>query len=354
MRTPLTLLFCAVVPAVFLGCDKEDVVQPVVTDLRGVLIQTTSVIVSTYRDLDDKSALLVDAVAALQADPTPVNLERARDAWRAARVPWEHSEAFLFGPVTTHGIDPSIDSWPVNTVDLDAVLASTDSLTRAYVDALEGTLKGFHTIEYLLFGTGGNKTVSEFTVRQYQYLVAVSRSLKGQTALLVGAWDVSGEDFGGYLIRAGENGNVYFPSQQAALEELVTGMLTIADEVANGKINDPYAQSDVTLEESRFSANSKADFQDNIRGILLVYAGDPQTPPETSIRDLVRRNNEALDARVTSSIHSAIEKIGAIPGTFSTAIVANRPAVQEAQTSVRNLQSILESELLPFIREEVR
>jgi uncharacterized iron-regulated protein len=98
----------------------------------------------------------------LHLHPTEANLANVRQAWREARVPWEKSEGFLFGPVDQQGIDPSIDSWPVNETDLDAVLESGQTLTKSYIDGLDGTLKGFHTIEYLLFGTSSNKQLNEF------------------------------------------------------------------------------------------------------------------------------------------------------------------------------------------------
>ena len=37
--------------------------------------------------------------------------------WITAREPWETSEAFLFGPVADKGLDPNMDSWPL---DVDA------------------------------------------------------------------------------------------------------------------------------------------------------------------------------------------------------------------------------------------
>ena len=60
------------------------------------------------------------------------NRDRA-NAWVAARVPWEQSEGFLFGPVDTFGYDPAMDSWPVNRTDLDAVLASGQAFTPEYI-----------------------------------------------------------------------------------------------------------------------------------------------------------------------------------------------------------------------------
>ena len=337
------------------GCSGDSPVETTPkADLAPVLSHTTNgIIISIYARLDTASVGLVDAATQLQSAPSQANLDAARNAWRTARVPWENSEAFLYGPVETQGIDPSIDSWPVNEVDLNAVLSGGAVLTREYIDGLEGTLKGFHTIEYLLFGTGGNKQIGNFTTREFEYLLAACRSLQGNTHALATAWHASGQNFGANIINAGSSGSIY-PSQKAAIEELINGMLTIADEVANGKINDPFSQQDVTLEESRFSSNSKADFQDNIRGILSIYTGAYGTATGSSVSDVVKTYNATLDTQFRNAVQSAIDKIGAIPGTFTDAIFANQAAVQQAQTAVRAVQQMLESQIIPLIDEKIQ
>ena len=58
-----------------------------------------NVILATYNDLATKTAELSAAVDALAANTNQENLDKAQAAWRAARIPWESSESFLFGPV---------------------------------------------------------------------------------------------------------------------------------------------------------------------------------------------------------------------------------------------------------------
>ncbi|MBK8451367.1 MAG: imelysin [Saprospiraceae bacterium] len=332
----------------FISCSKDSI-KPAV-DYSDVLSNSTNqVIINTYKDLNDKSKLLLIAIDQLKSNTSAGNLELARSAWRNSRIPWEQSEGFLFGPVDQQGIDPSIDSWPVNVVDLDAVMASPDVLNKTYVDALEGTLKGFHTIEYLLFGENGNKQLAEFNTRQFEYLSACTQSLNGSTQQLFDAWRAEGQNFGKNLIEAGKLSSIY-PSQKSALQELVDGMITIADEVANGKINDPFVQSDILKEESRFSANSKADFADNIRSIKNIYLGSLDGSGSiTGFYTLLHQSKVSLHQKIVNQIEAAIAAIESIPGTFTTAITLNRPAIQFSQDQVRALQLTLESELKPFI-----
>lgn len=338
--------------AVLSSCKKdEDKPQNNTTttfDLKPVLENSASIITGTYDALHIKAELLEAAVNKLKDDPTQVNLEAARNAWRAARVEWEQSEGFLFGPVDSKGIDPSIDSWPLNKIDLDAVLNSSAVLTPEYIESLEGTQKGFHTIEYLLFGENADKKITDFTPRQFEYLLATTESLEEACDVLLDTWLPSKENFAANLTEAGTNKSIY-PSQKAALQDLVNGLITIADEVGNGKIQDPYAAKDVNLEESQFSDNSKTDFQDNMRSIQNIYTGKYRTISGKSISDWVASSNTDLDAKIKKQTQEAIDAIGAIPGTFTDAIFNNGKAVENAQEKVRALQQTLESELLPLV-----
>ena len=332
------------------ACKDEDPITP--TGDYSALLRSTGedVILQTYADLDAKTGLLVAALTALETEPTAPHLDAARQAWRDARKPWEQAEGFLFGPVDQQGIDPAMDSWPVNEVDLENVLNSGNALTKSFIDQQEGTVKGFHTIEYLIFGVNGDKVVADFDQREFEYLRACAESLKGETNKLYTTWATSGGNFIRNLTQAGTAQSIY-PSQKAAIQEVVNGLVTIADEVANGKINDPFTQQNITLEESRFSANSKADFADNIRSIRNIYFGALNGGHSSvSIHGLVEEKDPVLNTRIADEIDAAIVAIEGIPGTFTTAIFDQPANVQDAQNKVRNLLETLQSDLLPFVQ----
>ena len=305
------------------------------------------VVLATYTDLDNKAGDLLTAVRALGTDTTQGNLEQAQAAWKASRRPWEQSEAFLFGPVDTQGLDPALDSWPVNKVDLDAVLASEQVLTSASIDALEDTVKGFHTIEYLLFREGDQRQASDITPRELQYLTATTENLKAKTGQLRTAWDASGENYAAEIADAGTSSTIY-KSQKDAMQEMVNGMIVIADEVANGKISDPFNERDTTLVESQFSFNSISDFQDNIRGIQNVYMGK-FTADGQGLNEFVNGVDADLDARFQSEVQAAIDTIGAIPDPFRDSITAQRSAVQAAIDAVSTVQQTLENDILTLV-----
>lgn len=343
-----TILCCLLLASAFiLGCGSDDEEEDQV-DEGGAFDATTvlndfanGIVLPTYTDLDNKAGELLTVVKALEADTSQANLEKAQQAWIAARIPWEQSEAFLFGPVDTQGLDPALDSWPVDHVNLQSVLDSGDTLTVDFVSGLEDTQKGFHTIEFLLFREGDQRQASDLTDRELGYLLSTTENLKASTAQLRLAWAPEGENFVSKVTQAGTGSDVY-PSQSSAVQEIVNGMIVIADEVANGKISDPFNESDTTLVESQFSFNSISDFQNNIRGIQNVYGN--------GLNGFVNGKDADLDARFQQEVQAAIDAIGAIPDPFRDSITANRGAVQAAIDAVSTVQLTLEQDILPLVQ----
>ena len=122
----------------------------------------------TYKDLAAKNKALLAAVQALQKSPSNATFEAACEAWLASRQPWETSEAFLFGPVSELGLDPNMDSWPLDQDGIVQVMKeqkwSSFQWTGEYAEGNEAieaaqSLRGFHTLEYLLFKDGKARTV---------------------------------------------------------------------------------------------------------------------------------------------------------------------------------------------------
>ena len=135
-------------------------------DFTNILTQyADNVVVPTYKDLKDKAWILYNAMLALQSDNSSQSkVDAACSAWRAMRVPWEQSEAVLFGPAgeeTGLGFDPSMDSWPLDQEDIATIITDkTLSSVEDYIGAIGSeSVRGFHTIELLLFKDGQNRKV---------------------------------------------------------------------------------------------------------------------------------------------------------------------------------------------------
>lgn len=312
------------------------------------------VILDDYQQLLDRGQDLESAIETLSGDITPGNVDKARDAWKAAREPWESSEGFLYGPVDTEGIDPSIDSWPVDTSGIEAIIGSPDEIDTQYAAQLDGTLKGYHTMEYLLFTIGGDSVTAEETAdylssdpRLVEYLHAIIVDFNAQVGKLVVFWSPGESDYAGELATAGQGSNVY-PTLKAGLEEVVNGILGIANEVGNEKLNVPFSEQDPVFVESRFSSNSIADFTNNILSIDKIYFGRNGS---LSLSDIVGGIDAPVNDDVRHAIDEAVAAINDIPEPFNESVLdpALAPVIQNAIDRVVELRLVLENEVYPIM-----
>ncbi|XXF75850.1 imelysin family protein [Myxococcaceae bacterium GXIMD 01537] len=339
------------------ACDSDDGEGTrSAVDAEVITTFTDHVVVPTYERLAARVATLDARVDALVASPSEANLTAAQEAWISAREPWEQSEGFLFGPVDTEGFDPTLDSWPLNQTDLDAVLASQDAFTPAYVGSLAKTQKGFHTVEFILFGSGRNRKVEQLSKRHYDYLKAISAELKAVSSDLASAWTKPGESRAPYrdiLATAGQSGNAAYPSLDAAAQEVVGGILIILDEVANGKIADPFDAKDPELVESQYAWNSTTDFTNNLRSVENVYLGHLQgeTPRGRALADVVKELKPELDTRIRAELAASVEALAQIPYPFRNAITdpAASDKIKAAQAAIRKLHDTFEADVKPLI-----
>ncbi|WP_394203256.1 imelysin family protein [Shewanella waksmanii] len=331
---------------------------------------TDDVIVAGYAALAAQGEAMLAATQTLVATPTQANLIAAQQAWKAARQPWEQGESHIFGPVDSLGIDPHLDSWPLNTTDLTTVLATNTGFDADTIKGWNDDVQGFHTMEYLLFGDGvadNEKDIADLTATERDYLMGLAEVFRDYTKTLDDAWQLShdgqqGQAYAVLVKNPGSDGNTFYASQVGVIEELINGMIGIVDEVGNGKIADPFGatvnDADTSKVESQYSWNSLTDFSDNIIGVRNVYQGElTGQADKQGIVDFVAAADEALAARIGSEIDDAIIKIQAIAGPndmpFRQAILDEdgRARVQTAVDSLTKLQTSLESDVLPLLQD---
>lgn len=352
MLTRTSLLLTLIVLA---SCKKESV-DPVAngtgtfTNASVLSAFTSNVAVANYDDLAARTSSLREAVGMFASSHSEDDLASCKQRWRDARQAWERSEGMLFGPVSTENIDPRIDTWPVNFTDLDAQLNSSNAFTADYISGLEDALKGFHPIEYLLFGQNGDKTAAQMTARQEEYLIALCDNVVALTTHLAARWDPAESDnYSGTFLTAGAGNNTY-PTQRAAFEELVNAMRAICDEVANGKMTEPLLAQDPALEESPFAKNSTIDFTDNIRSVENVYLGR-YTTDGIGLEDFVRQYDLQLDGLIKQRIAASISALGTITVPFGEAISTQQVQVEQAIEAINALADVLGTQLLPLVQQ---
>ena len=280
-----------------------------------------NVIYATYNDLANESAELYSLLAAAAdkgvASLTQSQLDAICAKFLQARQSWEESEAFLFGAATDFGIDPHIDTWPLDVDGLATELSNAEKVEAmkgedgiAYAAAKLGQeLLGFHGIEFVLFRDGANRKVADLqavenhvafagkTVTGEQeliYAAAVAGDLRDNCYRLIVSWDpdakasfkdrceelevattVTGSDltYGENLLGAAAAGSSYRTWQSAMASILVAGCSNICAEVADVKMGNAHTGEDVNYIESPYSKKSFQDFIDNILSIQYTLYG---------------------------------------------------------------------------------
>ena len=316
------------------------------------------------------------------------------DIFLEARAAYEESEAFLFGAASDFGIDPHIDTWPLdlpglaqaltNDLQIEAMDVADDGSWSGDTYAgnkLGQELLGFHGIEFVIFRNGaprtaadllGNEDYPEFTaaipgktvsgLNEVIFAAAVAGDLRNCCFRMEVAWNKeapaahitkveelewpvtvgSGDlSYGENFLMAGQAGSTYATWRLAMDAILVAGCQNIADEVGQQKMGQPAYGTDINYIESPYSHMSLVDFHDNMVSIENCYMGGrEEVRDETkSLHAYLQKYNPELDTKVVNAINDAKAKIKACPAPFVQNYTA--PEVKTAIEACSTLSSAL-------------
>lgn len=319
------------------------------------------VVFATYTNLANATEQLYDQLDAAKGkfrtgSLTQSDIDGICKKFLEARAYWEASEAFLYGPATTFGIDPHIDSWPLDVDALALSLKNADLV--AQLDDAENGVRGlgpetlgFHGIEFILFRDGQNRTLAAmqsdeddeaFTAisanvtgeQELIYATAVAGNLRDKCYQLEVAWrgetaskahqerveecefetQVGGDLFyGENMLKAKSAGSTFATWQNVLITIFDSGCSNICAEVANTKIGNAWSGEDVNYIESPYSKKSFQDFYDNISSIKnSLYGGiDLSTPDSKSVMALVQKQNASLASSLQGKLDAALSALDA-------------------------------------------
>lgn len=358
----------------------------------------TNTIYETYGAIADATNQLYESLADVterfKSNPQNVSqgdIDNICSIFLEAREEWEKSEAFLYGAATDFGIDPHIDTWPLDADGLATALKNADQVAKlegedgiAYAGGKLGQeLLGFHGIEFIIFRDGANRKIADlraeetneaFTkigahvtgLQELIYATAVAGDLRDRCFQMEVAWNagapqshidrveevelpftVNGgsKSYGENMLAAGKAGSTYASWQEVMVTILQAGCENIANEVANTKIGNPYSGEDVNYIESPYSHKSFVDFRDNILSIENTLHGGRNGDGRDTSKSIIQymKDNSypslsSLETAVTEAI-AALEKCQSTLGSFVENV--NNPLVGEAQKKVQTLDDEL-------------
>jgi putative iron-regulated protein len=311
---------------------------------------TNNIALNNYSDLNKAAQSLYTSLNALNADASEANLEQARKDWKSMRAIWEQAEGFLFGPVEDNNYDPNMDTWPTDFSQMDSLLASSNALTPADISTMPLSLRGYHPIEYIIFGADGKRSAASITARQKTYMLSLATDLKQTCQSLYTEWSAAPTNYALEVTSAGNGSKIYAKKNEVYIA-LVDGMAGICEEVGTGKMAEPYTAKDSAIVESPYSGTSMIDFKNNIIGLQNVYMGRYGSHSGKGIHDLVAAKNKSLDNTIQTQIAAAISSFDNVTVSFEQAIFTQRVQVKNVMDALATLQSTLEDDLKPFVVE---
>lgn len=343
--------------------EKETLLKNAATDY------VNQVIYPTYGNLAEYTGRLYDQLNAakekFKADPnsvTQAEIDQICATFLEARSYWEETEAFLYGAATDFGIDPHIDTWPLDLDMLRTALTNESQINAMASESgdeyagvnLGPALLGFHGIEYILFRNGQNRTaaslngpdteLNNLTAREELiYAAAVAGDLRNKCFQMEVAWNVdapaehiakvealewpyqmtNGLSYGENMMLAGQAGSTYISWRRVSDAIILSGCINICDEVGEVKMGTPHGgvegvAQDPNYIESPYSWNSITDFYDNLCSIEnSLMGGRPESRDQSkSIYAYVNKRNPDLAAQLLADVNDAKAKIKAMKYPF--------------------------------------
>ncbi|TPI57565.1 peptidase [Mesorhizobium sp. B3-1-3] len=332
------------------------------TDAKAVIKTYADIALAKYEDSLTTAQALDKTVDALIASPSADMLNAAREAWKAARIPYQQTEVYRFGNKIVDDWEGKVNSWPLDEGLIDYVAKSygTESDENALytanviankeieingkkVDAskltpefLSGTLQeaggveanvatGYHAIEFLLWGqdlhgTGpgaGERPFTDYDLknctggncdRRAEYLKSASDLLVSDLQEMVGNWKEDGA----------ARKNLTDGDANAGISTIFTGMGSLSyGELAGERMKLGLLLHDPEEEHDCFSDNTYISHLYDAVGIRDAYRAsykrlDGSVVSGPSVSDMVKAADPAIDKELSGKLDTTVAKMEAI------------------------------------------
>ena len=341
-RGSFRAVFTLIVAGIFIAAAAQARAEVSVKD---VLKNYADIAHAGYEDSLKTAQTLQGAIEAFLAKPDDKTLQAAKDAWLAARVPYQQTEAYRFGNAVVDDWEGKVNAWPLDEGLIDYVAKSygTESdenelyvanvianpsvkisgqqveipkITKAVLRKVlheageieANVATGYHAIEFMLWGqdlngTGpgaGKRPPTDFDTnnctggncaRRAEYLNVVTDLLIDDLKWIVAQWATDGP----------ARKDLVEGSDVAGLTRIFTGLGSLSyGELAGERMQLGLLINDPEEEHDCFSDNThNSHYYDQV-GIQNVYLGqykrvDGSTVSGPSPSDLVKAKSADID-----------------------------------------------------------
>ena len=330
-----------------------------------VLNTYADIAAAKYEDSLITAKTLQTAVDTFVSAPTAENLQTAKAAWFATRVPYQQTEVYRFGNAIVDDWEGKVNAWPLDEglidyvdaayggasdenalaalniiaspmftlsgkdIDATAITPVLLSDTLHEADGVESNVAtGYHAIEFLLWGqdlnghgTGaGNRSWTDYAAcddctnancdRRGDYLKAATDLLVSDLEWMAAQWTTDG------AARAEVTAD-----EEVGLSAILTGMGSLSyGETAGERMRLGLMLNDPEEEHSCFADNTHNDHYFDGMGVQNVYLGeyiriDGTLVSGPSLSDVVMALDADLDVEMQTKLSSTMMALGRIRTT---------------------------------------
>ncbi|WP_281645746.1 imelysin family protein [Parendozoicomonas sp. Alg238-R29] len=305
---------------------------------------------ATFADSLKTAEALRIALKTLVETPTDENLEAAKEAWLAARVPYQQSEVFRFGNPVVDDWEGQLNAWPLDeglidyvdsssydselgnegakaniiassslqlgseTLDLNVLTPDLLASLNELAGSEANVATGYHAVEFLLWGQdlngtnpgAGQRAASDYAKgeactngnceRRGEYLLTAADLLINDLTYMVDQWKEGVAD----------NYRAEFAAleEKEALRRMLFGMGSLAlGELAGERMKVALEAGSTEDEHDCFSDNTHNSHYYNAKGIQNVFTGSfAQSTGEVisgpSLKDMLAAQNAEAALKV--------------------------------------------------------
>lgn len=328
-----------------------------------ILTTYSEIAEAAYSDSVALAKVLRTKVHTLLANPTEANLQAAREAWIASRVPYQQTEVYRFGNEIVDDWEGRVNAWPLdeglidyvdtssygeesdenllytanviaNTslrlgsqkIDTSKITAELLAETLHEADEIEANVAtGYHAIEFLLWGQdlygtepgSGERPATDYSLdnctggncdRRRDYLSVATDLLISDLEEMAANWQEGGEARAALAAKGTEGG----------LATILIGMGSLSyGELAGERTKLGLMLHDPEEEHDCFSDNTHNSHFYDVVGIRNVYLGeytrvDGSKVKGPSLSDLVKTKDAALDKQLRAELDASLNAASAI------------------------------------------
>ncbi|QPC41306.1 peptidase [Kaustia mangrovi] len=314
-----------------------------------------------YEDSLITAKALKEAIAALVDSPSEETLTAAREAWLAARVPYQQTEAYRFGNAIVDEWEGKVNAWPLDeglidyvdtsygmesdanpyyavnvianeTIEIGGETIDATEITPAFLQSLHelggveaNVSTGYHAIEFLLWGQdlhGTDAGAGERPYTDYDTANCTGGHCDRRAAYLTSAADLLITDLEEMVANWAEGGKartgLLDGDPDAGLQTVMTGLGSLSyGELAGERMKLGLLLHDPEEEHDCFSDNTHNSHYYDELGIRNVYLGsytriDGSEVKGAGISELVAAKSPEADKALRGKLDATVAAMEAL------------------------------------------